>query len=51
LVIFEDVVYDVKDYMPTHPGGEDYILNELGTHIDEAFEEHEHTKSARNILK
>lgn len=37
--------------MPTHPGGEDLIKNELGTNIEEAFEEAEHTKSARNIFK
>lgn len=51
VVIYQGTVYDVTEYMPTHPGGADYIENELGTNIDEAFEEAEHTKSARKIFK
>ena len=50
VVIFENVVYDVKDYMPEHPGGSDYIGKNLGKSIDEDFEEAEHTKSARKIF-
>ena len=37
--------------MGIHPGGEDLIRNELGTNIEVAFEEAEHTKSAKNIFK
>lgn len=51
VVIFEGVVYDVKEYMPRHPGGEEYIQKDLGKSIDEDFEEAEHTKSARKIFK
>uniref|UniRef100_A0A7S3MVI9 Fatty acid 2-hydroxylase n=1 Tax=Strombidium inclinatum TaxID=197538 RepID=A0A7S3MVI9_9SPIT len=51
LVVFENIVYDVTEYMGTHPGGSEFIENELGTHIDEKFEEAEHTKSARKLFK
>lgn len=50
VVIFKGVVYEVGDYMRTHPGGEDLIENELGKSIDAPFEEAEHTKSALNIF-
>lgn len=51
VIIFEGVVYDVKDYMPEHPGGGDLIEKLLGMNIDEEFEEAEHTKSARKLFK
>ena len=51
VIIFEGVVYDVKDYMPEHPGGGDLIGNLLGKKIDEEFEEAEHTKTARKLFK
>ena len=51
VVIYQGVVYDVAEYMTTHPGGEDLIENELGRNIDVPFEEAEHTKSAKNIFK
>ena len=37
VIIFENVVYDVKEYMPEHPGGADYIGNLLGKNIDDDF--------------
>jgi cytochrome b involved in lipid metabolism len=37
--------------MPTHPGGQDLLENEVGTNIETKFEEAEHTKSAKNIFK
>ena len=45
------MVYDVKEYMPEHPGGPEYIGDNLGTNIEEEFEEAEHTKTARKIFK
>jgi len=50
VVIFEGVVYDVKDYMPDHPGGGELIGNLLGKKIDEDFEEAEHTKTAKKLF-
>ena len=50
VIIFENVVYDVKDYMPEHPGGGELIANLLGKNIDEEFEEAEHTKTARKLF-
>lgn len=50
IVIFEGTVYNVSEYMPNHPGGEEYLQKNLGKNIDEDFEEAEHTKSARKIF-
>ena len=51
VVIFEGVVYDVKEYAPSHPGGDHYILDRLGKDITQDFEDAEHTKTARNTFK
>lgn len=51
VIIFEGIVYDVQEYAPNHPGGDHYILDRLGKNIEEAFEENEHSKSAKNTLK
>jgi cytochrome b involved in lipid metabolism len=51
VVIFEGIVYDVKNYMPEHPGGGDLIEKLLGMNIDEDFEEAEHTKTAKKLFK
>lgn len=50
VVIFEGKVYDVKEYMPDHPGGSDYIETNLGKNIEEPFEDAEHTKAAKKTL-
>ena len=50
VVIFEGVVYNVKDYLPQHPGGGDLIEALLGKNIEADFEEREHTKSARKLF-
>ena len=51
IVIFEGVVYDVKGYMPEHPGGGELIEEHLGKNIEEQFEEAEHTKTALKLLR
>ena len=51
VIIFEGTVYEIADYMSQHPGGSDMIEPLLGKCIDEAFEEAEHTKSARLIFR
>jgi len=43
VVTYLGVVYDVEEYMNEHPGGSDLIETELGTNIEEAFEDAEHT--------
>lgn len=50
VVVFRGTVYDVGEYMHTHPGGEDILADELGKVIDEPFEEAEHSKSALKIF-
>lgn len=44
VVIFEGTVYNVKDYLPDHPGGGDLIKALLGKNIEADFEEREHTR-------
>ncbi len=34
VIIFEGTVYEVGDYMPTHPGGQNLIEDLLGKSID-----------------
>jgi cytochrome b involved in lipid metabolism len=51
VVIFEDVIYNVKEYMSQHPGGPEYLSKNFGKNIDYDFEEAEHTKSARRLFK
>lgn len=51
VIIFENTVYNVKEYMGQHPGGGDQIFKLIGRRIDEDFEDAEHSKSARKIFK
>jgi len=51
VVIFEGTVYDVKEYAPDHPGGDHYLTERLGKNIEQDFEDAEHTKSARNVMR
>jgi cytochrome b involved in lipid metabolism len=46
VVIFEGVVYDVEKFKIEHPGGVKIIERELGTNVEEKFEEEGHSKSA-----
>ena len=50
-IIFEGSVYDVTEYIGVHPGGTDKIEPLIGTCIDEAFAEAEHSRSARNVFR
>ena len=50
VVIFKGVVYDIKEFMPEHPGGSQYIEDNLGTDIDQEFEDAEHTKFAEKMF-
>ena len=43
-------MYDVKEYMPDHPGGGELIEEHLGKNIEEPFEEAEHTKHAKKLM-
>jgi len=51
VVLFGGIVYDVKEYMPQHPGGAEYLERNLGKNIELEFEEAEHTKSAKKTLQ
>jgi cytochrome b involved in lipid metabolism len=51
-VIVEGKVYDVSTYMDDHPGGKDMLLeNTNGKDATEAYEEADHTKRAKQLMK
>ncbi len=51
-VIIEGKIYDVSVYMKTHPGGSDILLaNSNGVDATEAYEDADHTKRAREMVK
>lgn len=47
-------VYDVSNFLPDHPGGDDLILKYAGQDIDKAMkdlEEHDHSDSAYDMME
>ena len=51
VVIFENIVYNVKEYKNLHPGGPEYLEPLFGKSIDKEFVERDHTLTARNIFQ
>ena len=51
VVIFENVIYNIKEYKNLHPGGSKILEELFGKSIDKEFLERDHTLSARNIFK
>ena len=51
MIIYEGVVYNVKEFANIHPGGYSYLEDSFGKAIDEIFQEYEHSITARGILK
>jgi 4-hydroxysphinganine ceramide fatty acyl 2-hydroxylase len=46
-------VYDVTEFLPDHPGGDDLILNYGGKDVDAVMrdaQEHDHSESAFDML-
>ena len=51
-IVIDGKVYDVSVYMGVHPGGKDVLLeNADGKDATEAYEEADHTKRAKEMLK
>ena len=51
-LVLEGKVYDVSPYMNEHPGGALTMIGEAnGREAIEAYEDAEHSKLARNMLK
>ena len=50
IVIFENIVYNVKEYKTLHPGGPEYFEPLFGKSIDLEFLERDNTLTARNIF-
>ena len=53
-VTFRDKVYDVTAFVPDHPGGEEFILENGGTDIENIMKDkdsHDHSDSAYEMLE
>jgi len=53
LVIEGDMVFDVHEFAPKHPGGYQYVKNNLGKDITSAYSGavYAHSNAARNLLQ
>jgi len=51
VILYEDTVYDVKDFKSEHPGGVVILEEQLGKRIDEPFAEENHSAYAKKVLK
>ncbi|KAH7143563.1 cytochrome b5-like heme/steroid binding domain-containing protein [Dactylonectria macrodidyma] len=51
LIIIDKHVYDITDYMPKHPGGDDILIEVLGRDASEGFHEVGHSAEAMEELK
>lgn len=53
-VILKDNVYDVTDFLDSHPGGDDLILEHAGGPVDDIMadgDSHEHSKAAYGMME
>lgn len=51
LVVYQETVYDVGDYVNLHPGGSHFITDLLNKKIDQEFEDQGHSRSAKKLFK
>jgi len=55
LLIIHQVVYDVTEFIPMHPGGQAYLLASVGKDATDKFEGktgvYKHSNAARNFLQ
>jgi cytochrome b involved in lipid metabolism len=51
VVTYEGIVYSVKGFKTEHPGGKRVIEAELGTNIEEVFNDVPHSSNAKKLLK
>ncbi|KAJ3593091.1 hypothetical protein NHX12_005428 [Muraenolepis orangiensis] len=49
-LVIHDKVYDVSDFLEEHPGGEEVLLEQVGSDATESFEDVGHSIDAREIL-
>jgi len=52
LVVVDNLVHDVTQFAPTHPGGEKMLSTKAGTNVTELFDggAYNHSYAARNLL-
>ena len=50
-MVIHNKVYDTTAFMQEHPGGEEVLLDVLGTDCTESFEDVGHSNDARDLLK
>src|SRR5690554_2904081 len=52
LIIVDNIVHEVKDFMEEHPGGKSFISTRLGKDVTSLFrgEIYDHSNAANNVL-
>lgn len=50
LLVISGFVYDVTEYVATHPGGKEVLLENKSTDATEEFEDVMHSKAAKNVM-
>uniref|UniRef100_A0A1B6EX76 Cytochrome b5 n=1 Tax=Cuerna arida TaxID=1464854 RepID=A0A1B6EX76_9HEMI len=51
LIVINNIVYNVTDFLNEHPGGEEVLLEQVGKDATEAFEDVGHSSDAREMMK
>lgn len=51
VIIFDNSVYNVTNYLLEHPGGEEVLFEQNGTDATEVFNDVGHSSDAREIMK
>uniref|UniRef100_A0A1B6MHY1 Cytochrome b5 n=1 Tax=Graphocephala atropunctata TaxID=36148 RepID=A0A1B6MHY1_9HEMI len=51
LIVINNIVYNVTDFLNEHPGGEEVLLEQVGKDATEAFEDVGHSSDARDMMK
>ncbi|XP_034937715.1 cytochrome b5-like [Chelonus insularis] len=50
-IVIKDVVYDVSNYLESHPGGAELLLEYAGKDATAAFYDFGHSSNAKNTLQ
>jgi len=51
MIVIDEQVYDVTNFLKDHPGGDDVILEYLGRDATIGFEDIGHSQKAKEVLK
>ncbi|XP_025415515.1 cytochrome b5 isoform X2 [Sipha flava] len=50
-MVINDSIYDVKEFLNDHPGGEEVLLEQAGKDATEEFEDVGHSSDARELMQ